>query len=391
MSAGSEKGSVLVVSLSMVAVMGILSISLMAYAMMEVRGVEEYERRMVAFHLAESAVDVTMVQIKSDGSYSGLATTSNSYGDYSSTVCSSTSTSSCPDPSSPPASTYYRVVGTGAASNTNSTGVAQSESVVAVIQRSQVMSEFDFGIFADGGITMNGGYTDSYNSTDGPYSAAAANENGDVGTNSTGAGAISLIGSGTINGDAFVGEGGDPLVDITTTGSSSVVGDSQPMGEAIVLTSPSVPDSTSSSGQLKATGTTVRTVAGGTYWYTSIQTTGGGQVSFTGPTVLYVTGNVQIAGNGFTSSGDTPADLTIYVVGSGSVSVSGNGAFYGTIYAPDSSVSVGGGAQIYGAVIADTVTLNGNSGAAIHYDEALGSGGGSSSATTNLISWTDRL
>ena len=53
-----------------------------------------------------------------------------------------------------------------------------------------------------------------------------------------------------------------------------------------------------------------------------------------------------------------------------SVAITGNGNFYGAVYAPQASISVSGNGGVYGALTGASVTVNGNGG--LHYDEALG-------------------
>jgi hypothetical protein len=59
----------------------------------------------------------------------------------------------------------------------------------------------------------------------------------------------------------------------------------------------------------------------------------------------------------------------IYVLGSETVKVAGQGAFYGGIYAPNSLVKNDGNAGLFGAVISKNYQQTGNS--AIHFDVAL--------------------
>jgi hypothetical protein len=126
-------------------------------------------------------------------------------------------------------------------------------------------------------------------------------------------------------------------------------------------------------------------------------------------TVLYVTGNISI-GSGGNKKGWAPpqihigpgASLTIYMAGASTsiggnglvndtqeaknfqyyglptntrIDITGNGAFYGTIYAPQADFNLKGsgkttGDDFTGASITKTTTMAGNF--RFHYDEALG-------------------
>ena len=74
----------------------------------------------------------------------------------------------------------------------------------------------------------------------------------------------------------------------------------------------------------------------------------------TGEATIYVSGDVNISGNGIGTASNLPPNLIINVEGAHNVSVSGDGDFYGKIYAPESSISVSGNGDLYGALIGDT-------------------------------------
>lgn len=88
---------------------------------------------------------------------------------------------------------------------------------------------------------------------------------------------------------------------------------------------------------------------------------------------LYVTGDMDIGGNGIVNTGEPP-NLLIYNTGTGtSVKLHGNGFLSGAVYAPNSAVELKGGGtsgEMYGAVVGESVTFAGNN-YAFHYDEDL--------------------
>ncbi|MFH1407245.1 MAG: hypothetical protein ABIH01_04535, partial [Candidatus Omnitrophota bacterium] len=169
--------------------------------------------------------------------------------------------------------------------------------------------------------------------------------------------------------------------------------------ENLTLDMPIIPIGTPNSGDLKLTdGDTV--LAGGTYWYTSIDLSGTARLIYTGDTTVYVSGKVTFSGNSFvttqTAEGNNiPANLTLCITTSSDVKLSGNSIFYGTIYAPIgevgapqySEVGVTGNAAVYGAVIARDIDMSGN--AKLHYDEALVAAGSGDSDNWHLISWRE--
>jgi hypothetical protein len=130
--------------------------------------------------------------------------------------------------------------------------------------------------------------------------------------------------------------------------------------------------------------------ASGAYQESYIQIVVRGDTSLTGnsqiilePGVhvrLFVEGNVDIAGNGFSNPNDC-LYLQVYGVAPAagttrSMSISGNGGFKGAVYAPSYDVTiVGGGTEdtIFGSFVGKTIRMTGVQ--SVHYDEALGRGG----------------
>ncbi len=114
----------------------------------------------------------------------------------------------------------------------------------------------------------------------------------------------------------------------------------------------------------------------------------------TGAVKIYVTGSISISGNGVSTAGNLPPNLLIYgtrdptstnpaCVGSNcctSVSISGNGNFYGAVYAPAATISQSGNGAVYGSLTGNTINISGNGG--FHYDEALGHLGEITTTTT---------
>jgi hypothetical protein len=81
-----------------------------------------------------------------------------------------------------------------------------------------------------------------------------------------------------------------------------------------------------------------------------------------------LSGNLVLNGNG------TASQFAYYgLPANTSVTISGNGAFVGTIYAPEAALTLGGGGNntydLIGSAIANSITMNGHFN--FHYDEAL--------------------
>lgn len=90
---------------------------------------------------------------------------------------------------------------------------------------------------------------------------------------------------------------------------------------------------------------------------------------------VYVSGSVSLAGNGIMNMSQNATKFILYgLPSSKTMSLSGNAAFTGIIYAPNANLSLNGsGSTIYdvvGAVVANSAEFNGNF--QFHYDEMLG-------------------
>jgi hypothetical protein len=154
---------------------------------------------------------------------------------------------------------------------------------------------------------------------------------------------------------------------------------------------------------------------GGNFELPSISLSGKDKILVTGKAVLLVRGNVSMSGQSLIEI-EPGASLQLYVEGASTsiggqgimnanakaasfgywgmksnttVSISGNAAFTGTIYAPDAALTMnGGGNNTYdfvGATISNTVKMNGHF--QFHYDEALGKIGPRSGYT--ITSWNE--
>jgi hypothetical protein len=89
---------------------------------------------------------------------------------------------------------------------------------------------------------------------------------------------------------------------------------------------------------------------------------------------IYTAGNIDIGGNGVANNNVQPVTLQIWGTAASpsprqDVKVAGNGALKAVVYAPEASVKINGNGDVMGSVVANDITLTGN--AAFHYDESL--------------------
>jgi hypothetical protein len=220
--------------------------------------------------------------------------------------------------------------------------------------------------------------TDSYNSNIGAYNVNGnRGNNGNVGTDSVAAAAISLTGNARVNGNAAVGPGGNTSAGISVTENAAITGVQGLEAAAWNLPLSTIPSGVTNQGALSISGTQVMNLPMGVYWFSSISITGNARLQATGPVKIYVTGNVNIAGNGVSTASNKPPNMLIYGTAdpnnpanrTTSVSIGGNGNFYGAVYAPEATITAHGNGAVFGALTGKTVTLNGNGG--LHWDEAL--------------------
>ncbi len=230
-----------------------------------------------------------------------------------------------------------------------------------------------------GPVTLSGNaVTDSYDSRLGAYNVSGnRGTNGDVSTDSTAVAAVTLGSNNSINGGVLIGPGGNTVTGVVNTG-GTITGSVGTEAATWNLPLSSIPTGVSNQGPLSISGNTTRTLAEGTYWFSSLSISGNGRLVTTGAVKIYVTGNISISGNGVGTAGNLPTNLLVYGTvdptnaanHTTSVAVTGNGNFYGAIYAPQASITVSGNGAVYGSLTGNSVTFSGNGG--LHYDDALG-------------------
>lgn len=254
-----------------------------------------------------------------------------------------------------------------------------------------ITDPFKNAIHTKSGANLDGGmWTDSYDSRNGGYNVSGNKGNkGDVTTDSTATPAIDLTGISAINGNVAIGPGGNLSTGISIGPGSTITGSQDVETSARNMPLSGIPAGLTNQGPLTIAGNRTVVLSEGTYWFTSISITGSGQLRTTGAVKIYVTGNINVGGNGVMTAGNLPTNLLIYgTVDPGdpsqktnTVSIHGNGDFYGAVYAPGAAMQVFGNAAVYGALTGNTVHVNGNGG--FHYDEALGNLGRFVTTTTS--------
>jgi hypothetical protein len=234
---------------------------------------------------------------------------------------------------------------------------------------------------------LGSAWTDSYDSRSGPYHPTNnRGHRGHVSTDGIAAGVITVGANSSIGGDAIIGPGGDVAVAINNSGTITGLQGTERGARNSPLSS--IPAGLINQGPLTIAGNAIRVLGEGAYWFSMISITGNGRLQTTGAVKIYVTGNIDIGGNGIATAGNLPSNLLIYGTQDPSdasqktttVKIHGNGDFYGAVYAPGAALDVYGKGAVYGALTGNTVKINGNGG--FHYDEALGNLGRFVTTTT---------
>ena len=299
-----------------------------------------------------------------------------------------------------------------------STGTSQLEQrrIEAVFQLTP-QSIFRFALFGDQGVTISGNaLTDSYDSSKGPYNDTVgspgynADHHGDVGTNRTTVGGVTVSGSLFVDGQVAVGPGVSNPTSVVSgynpifiTGGTSPPSDNQDVisqSTAFVMPSTSVPQGlTCKSLTVSGNSTVTLPTGGGTACvgtnccFTTLKVSGGGKLTATGPVTVYLTNQLTASGNSVVGVANDPTKMTFLMTSiSGATleegSITGSTKFYGALYGSMATIDITGNAEVYGSVIAQSVSVSGS--AEVHRDTALGNNTTLSNLyKTKVVSWRE--
>lgn len=243
-------------------------------------------------------------------------------------------------------------------------------------------------IHAVGMISLeNDACIDSYNSNLTPYAYGGPGNCDPAGTATvtTGTRTLRLRNRARIYGDVLVAGTSLPATVAIEGNGAGISGSVTTAPAQADWPLPPIPDGLSCLTDLRLDGSAVRTLAEGAYCFRKVRISDQAQVVTTGTVKMFVTDTMSIAGQGFVTHGNRPANLTIYATGRNveeeaeeerqGITLAGQSATYAAIYAPRSDIRVIGNADFFGALVGRNVELRGNG--AIHYDEAMGTIGGS--------------
>jgi len=406
----NKKGIALIIAYMVTTVLTILTIAFLSSHISENIIIKKYGYSARAFWLAEAGLERGIWELKYGGmnwqGWSGsgntktLQTSLASSGDYDVTV-------TFPQY---PSLRSADIVAIGYFPNRGARDMLTRRITIEAIQGAL----FSFAAFGQRDLELRGNsWADSYDSTIGRYDSVTNKEkNGDIGTNGTGIGAITLFGNATIEGDVSTGSGGtiEKSGTVTITGWETHDNDIElpPVTVSGDLTG------LRSGGRLTVRGNQRLVLNPGDYKFSSISITDYGRLTITGEARIYLTGstaltildhasfvtpasgqltiytdgNTVISGNGIVNQSLIPSNLVVYGTGirsSRTIQLLDTN-FYGAIYAPEANILLAGDVRLYGSVLGRSITSFGNTW--LHCDEALNSI--VESLDYNFQSWQER-
>lgn len=225
-------------------------------------------------------------------------------------------------------------------------------------------------------------YTDSYNSLLGPYGSGPIGADGDVCTN----GHVRLIGYSGVNGDAHPG----PEEDGVEMGSTNyVTGDTDILDDFIDFPPVEVGDARTSNdndlvpftasgddpfdknGEIKFKDDSLD-LPPGTYYFDGITLEEGAIINISGPTTIYIDGDVELGEGGIVNQTGIPMNLQIYPLGT-RMYLPEEVDLHAVIYSTTSAIEKNGGsAGFFGKMVGQKIKINGTGG--LHVDTSIAFG-----------------
>jgi len=369
----SQRGSVFILAIVILTVILILGASLIERAQTTVYRASVENRAVKAFHLAEAGIHKSIWELNQPNgwlTYAGESAVELPGGFVDVSITPAPAQRSL-------YTTHVTVLATGYLPGPGG-GMRYPATIRAITYKEP--RYFTYAVFGQDEVIIGNGtvelYTDSYDSDDGDYDPGTATEDADIGTNSTDLDAIWVKPLGEVNGDIFVGaDAVSP--DLCVDNMGTVTGDILALDNPVLLPSVVIPSGLIELGDVWLDNTQQLVLNEGAYHMTDLDLFGSAKVVCNGKVVIFLdqstdgaTPDVRIGGNGIVNSSQIPTNLVLYcsndVV---SIEISGNGAFYGGIYAPNANIVLNAG-DVFGSLIGLTVTLNGVN-SAVHYDTAL--------------------
>ena len=375
----AERGFLLITVYLLLPVLFSLIVATSGQVLADLRATQRQYSATQALYLAEAGVDQALVALRANQNWTDgyWAVPLGTTGTYTVTV-------------SPLGNNRMRLTAEGQST------VAQMPVSRSIDAIAQINPLFRYAMFGrrSVGISANNFWADGFDSaqTGGPWHPYSQEQawwpyDWDAATNSTQNGSIRVEHGDVIYGNLIAGP--EANLDEAIHLHGWISGHKRTARAPLALPPVVIPPGVVNSGPLHVT--RPRSLPGGTYWFDMINIAGHGELTFTGPATVYVTGNVHIGGRGIVTAGQRARNLLLYVQGSHTIDFPAPNPdvhpFYGAIYAPDANVILHDGFN--GAAIGDTMHVNSvkdSDPAKFHYDIDLRQA--NLPYTVELLSWS---
>lgn len=238
--------------------------------------------------------------------------------------------------------------------------------------------------FGDEEITLENNVTiDSYDSSQGSYDSTHQDSDGDLRTNATEEGKVTLTGSVDVYGDIMVGPGGSPAV-VQGTG---YTGEIKVASSSFPLPSVEVPSGKYRGSKYIWFMNVLRpgvyrnvTVDGGicvlrkgNYVMENFTVKNGGiviTINWKSPTKIFITNSLNFNNGAYINSNQRPEKLSIYGADSATSFNMSNGVdAFVALYAPKATVTMDDYVDFYGGIAVNKINMSNNSN--LHHDRSL--------------------
>lgn len=218
----------------------------------------------------------------------------------------------------------------------------------------------------------------AYSSTSGAPGGGNVTGGAGVGSNTQ----VTFGENSAIHGNVTLGPGGE----LDTGSRFSQVGTTVNLPTAMSFP-PTEASTVSSSGALTVGQNERRTLAGGTYHYTSITVDNGATLESTGPVTIYATGAVQAGNNvSLVAYADKPENLRLRLSSGTSFQTGNDFTSTAELYGPQSVFEMGNNGRVFGVAVFNVFQAGNNT--TLYHDLAssgVGLGGSGGAASTDAI------
>ena len=217
-------------------------------------------------------------------------------------------------------------------------------------------------IGAAGTVSIGGNATiDSYDSSQGQYDPNNPGSDGDI----VAGGGVTVSGNADVNGDVTTSR---RSIDYPAVDVSGVENDNDNDQLPLIQQGRKLVSPLDGNRNLTLSANTDYEMPPGVYYFNDLSLGGQSSINISGPTDIYLTGDLDTSGGELINSTENPNNLRIFMTG-GTAVLNASVDWYGLLYAPDSDIVINGSGDIYGAIVGNNVDVTGSG--SIHFDTSL--------------------